>query len=208
MAPKYRSPRRKPKPTAWQRFATDLEKARDERGLNAAPGSAFDVAGANSNARPKVELLVREVKVKTVGRSIFSTLALGLEVKEGEEAGISLEIVEEWVDDEAMRTVERQRRERKVKEALEGVDVVMESVEDEDGVARKGKGDAKGRKGKNRKKVVVDLDGDGEMAEADGQGADEVPVGSDGGDEGQDDEVDRIAVPDRTSMRKAKKSPA
>lgn len=119
MAPKH------PKDASvFQIFKADLMKSRHRRGRKAAPGSGFYNASHVSSSRGQVVKVVKYTRVRPVGRSVLSTLALGLEVDES--TGMSTEVVEEWEDEEARELVERQvemrrarKREEEDREAME-----------------------------------------------------------------------------------------
>lgn len=118
--------------SAFQTFKADLEKARNRYGRKAAPGSGFYNASHVSSSRGQVVKVVKYTRVRPVGRSVLSTLALGLEVDETN--GMGTEVVEEWEDEEAREMVERQveirrarRREEEDREAMEDEVVAVAS---------------------------------------------------------------------------------
>ena len=147
MAPKSKS--------AWTKFQTRFKKDMLARGPVAAPGSAFARASAPGKKNVKI---IRRVRVRPTGRSVFSTLARGGEITD-EGVGMGWEIVEVVENDDVVEAVAERERKHAEAEAAKA-----KALEEELKKARKAKANAHIRpwkKSAKAKKARTDDDGDG-----------------------------------------------
>lgn len=190
------APKRPTKRTAFEQFTKSLQKTREGRGRRAVTGSGYDLAGMTDGRIVKV---VKVTRVQPVGRSIFSSLALNLDLEglEAEDLGMRLEVVETWVDEGAMVAVERQRDER---EAEVAAAVAEEEKAREEEAKKKEAKEAKkkGAKGEEGTKAVKGTKG---KKSAMGKKEAEVRV-----EIGEDDEEGVAAPMRRTLVRGTKGS--
>lgn len=194
------------------KFHKDLAQTRGERGPRAAPGSGFKTAGASSSGQ--VIKIVKYVRVRPSGHSIFSIMAHGFEPNKNDpEVGMRLEIMDEVEDGEAMAVVEKQSE---VKRAFEEVENKKE--QERQGVARaielKRTADEKARKEtrklklRSRRKALKNGDDEAGIraptSRNDESGIQETDEVADGAGETDEDEAYRIKIPVRRTPKKTK----
>lgn len=104
MAPKPKTPK-----TPWQKCKNDLARRCNEGGPRGIAGSGFEIATAAPSPTFKI---VKYKRFRPAGHSVFSTLAMGLEVMENDRMGVVL--TEEVVHWEAIALAEKSKAAKEV----------------------------------------------------------------------------------------------
>lgn len=128
---------------AWNKFNKDLQMHRHDRGPVAAPGSGSD-KGDHLSSRDQIVETSKYVKARTIGRSVFSNLALGFKI-DGRDPNSGMRL-------EVMELARRQESQRRVKDEIK-----MKEEDAKPVVAERGR-NVKASSAAKRHRVEIDGD--------------------------------------------------